>query len=100
MYSITYHQQTLPPHREGGKAGEAGRGSSARSARRDEARRGQTRRRVPARAGIIVHCEEIAGNVVCLTWLQKMFAYSAGHDFTVVYNTSRCGLRMLQIIIT
>ena len=27
-----------------------------------------------------------------------MSAYSAGHNFTVVHNTSRCGLRMLQII--
>ena len=27
-----------------------------------------------------------------------MSAYSAGHNFTVVYNTSRCGLLMLQIM--
>ena len=31
--------------------------------------------------------------------LQQMSAHSAGHNFTVVYNTSRCRLRMIQIMI-
>ena len=26
-----------------------------------------------------------------LTWLQNKSAYSAGHSFTAIYNTWRCG---------
>ena len=39
--------------------------------------------------GVTVSYEQIARTKALLAWLQNMIAYSAGHKFTVSYNTSR-----------
>ena len=38
--------------------------------------------------GRIVHYEQLAGQTVFLTWLQKMSANSAGHIFTVIWSAT------------
>ena len=45
----------------------------------------------------IVSYEHIAGNTSFQTWLQNMSVYSAGHIFTVIYSTLRCGSKTNNI---
>ena len=45
----------------------------------------------------IAHYEQVAGKkTVFKTWLETMSAYSVGHKFAAVCNTSRDGVRMLD----